>query len=359
MGGKSSSMSPEDKRKHEDNVRRQKPANDKIEKLVAHRKEEEAANSKLLILGAGESGKSTLFKQWKAIYGEGFTDEEKKTCAGICQKNAIESMQTLLENSKRLGLEVDPSLAASESAVLEAKEMAPLTPALATHITRLWEDPAMKETFRQRALFQILDSSEYLFGRVNEYAKPNFVPSEEDCLRCRVRTTGIVEERFHVDNNTITVLDVGGQRTERKKWIHCFEGVTCCMFVAAISEYDQKLFEDEKVNRMEEALNLFEEVLNMKWFKDTSMILFMNKVDLFERKFKDVPLKDHMPDFNGTTAEDGKKFMQAQFLARDKSKERDIYCYFTTATDKDNIQNVLKAVKDVVLRRYLEGGGFL
>ena len=46
------------------------------------------------------------------------------------------------------------------------------------------------------------------------------------------------------------MYDVGGQRNERKKWIHCFEGVTAVIFVAAISEYDQKLFEDASTNRM-------------------------------------------------------------------------------------------------------------
>lgn len=35
------------------------------------------------------------------------------------------------------------------------------------------------------------------------------------------------------------VFDVGGQRSERKKWIHCFEGVQCLIFIVAISEYDQ------------------------------------------------------------------------------------------------------------------------
>ena len=56
------------------------------------------------------------------------------------------------------------------------------------------------------------------------------------------------------------MYDVGGQRNERRKWIHCFEDVTAVIFVAAISEYDQKLFEDGATNRMVEALELFEEV---------------------------------------------------------------------------------------------------
>ena len=79
-------------------------------------------------------------------------------------------------------------------------------------------------------------------------------------------------------------FDVGGQRNERKKWIHCFENVTAVIFVAALSEYDQVLYEDETTNRMTEALNLFDEICNSRWFRETSMILFLNKRDLFQAK---------------------------------------------------------------------------
>ena len=58
---------------------------------------------------------------------------------------------------------------------------------------------------------------------------------------------------FNVRNLSYSVFDMGGQRSERKKWIHCFEDVTTILFIVAISEYDQSLFEDETVNRMSEA----------------------------------------------------------------------------------------------------------
>ena len=43
------------------------------------------------------------------------------------------------------------------------------------------------------------------------------------------------------------MVDVGGQRSERRKWIHCFENVTSVMFLAAVSEYDQSLHETNEV----------------------------------------------------------------------------------------------------------------
>lgn len=49
---------------------------------------------------------------------------------------------------------------------------------------------------------------------------------------------------------------MGGQRSERKKWIHCFEGVTCIIFIAALSAYDMVLVEDDEVVRNAHHLTL-------------------------------------------------------------------------------------------------------
>lgn len=60
-----------------------------------------------------------------------------------------------------------------------------------------------------------------------------------------MRTTGITETVFDLGQLTYRMFDVGGQRSERKKWIHCFENVNCLMFLVAISGYDQCLVEDK------------------------------------------------------------------------------------------------------------------
>ena len=123
------------------------------------------------------------------------------------------------------------------------------------------------------------------------------------------------------------MFDVGGQRSERKKWIHCFENVTSIIFCVALSEYDQVLLEESnqvrehqpdlcfdskhqrlhlpplihelKQNRMMESLVLFDSVVNSRWFMRTSIILFLNKVDLFKIKLGRSPLGSYFPDYSG------------------------------------------------------------
>ncbi len=103
----------------------------------------------------------------------------------------------------------------------------------------------------------------------------------EDFLKMRVRTTGVVEASFHVRYRgmalSFRLIDVGGQRSERRKWIHCFDNVDAILFLVAISEYNQVLLEDGRTNRMDESLKLFESIVNNPFFIKTSFLLFLNK----------------------------------------------------------------------------------
>jgi guanine nucleotide-binding protein subunit alpha len=73
----------------------------------------------------------------------------------------------------------------------------------------------------------------------------DYIPNDQDILRSRFKTTGIVEMTFDLGSYMCLMVDVGGQRSERRKWIHCFENVNCLLFMVAISGYDQCLLEDK------------------------------------------------------------------------------------------------------------------
>lgn len=85
------------------------------------------------------------------------------------------------------------------------------------------------------------------FDSIDRIGDANYIPTDQDVLRSRVKTTGITETTFQIGDLMYRMFDVGGQRSERKKWIHCFENVTAIIFLVAISEYDQVLIEDETV----------------------------------------------------------------------------------------------------------------
>jgi hypothetical protein len=104
--------------------------------------------------------------------------------------------------------------------------------------------------------------------------KKDFLPNNQDILRSRVRTSGIVEAEYNINGVRVAMFDVGGQRNERKKWIHCFDNVTAVIFVAAISEYDQVLYEDSRTNRQDEAVQVSLDEIDMKelWYLRNKLI---------------------------------------------------------------------------------------
>jgi len=310
---------------------------------------------KLLLLGAGESGKSTIFKQMKGIYGGGWSAEDRKSYTMIVYSNIISSLKTLVEMSfalKQHGAE-GTDLKAENYALAEQlrrlEDNTTIDEKLAAGMHQVWWDPGVQRTWDYRSMYYLTDSAAYFLDKVLEVGRRDYVPSEQDVLRSRVRTTGIVENRFVIDANQFKIYDVGGQRNERKKWIHCFSEVTACLFVAALSEYDMVLYEDQDTNRMHEALDLFDEICNSRYFKKTAMILFLNKRDLFYEKIQQVPLTVCFPDYRDINDyEHGAAYIEAQFLARNKQPKK-IYTHLTCATDTSNIQAVFNAVKDIIV----------
>lgn len=103
------------------------------------------------------------------------------------------------------------------------------------------------------------------------------MPTVEDILHARQMTTGIVEISWEFQSKTFKLIDVGGQRNHRAKWIHAFQGITAVIFCVALSEYDQRLREDEEKNRMHESLELFDQLINSEWFYASPIIIFFNK----------------------------------------------------------------------------------
>ncbi|CAO3600892.1 unnamed protein product [Absidia cylindrospora] len=246
-------------------------------------------------------------------------------------------------------------------------------------IRSLWSDQNLLSVFSRSREYQLNDSAKYYFESIDRIGDSNYVPTDQDVLRSRVKTTGITETTFVIDDLTYRMFDVGGQRSERKKWIHCFENVSAIIFLVAISEYDQVLIEDETVNRMQEALTLFDSICNSRWFLKTSIILFLNKIDIFKDKLLKEPLSDTFPDFAGMyhvfetsikmthhylyigpdTYDVASDYILNRFVSLNQSDSKQIYTHFTCATDTLQIKFVMEAVNDIIIQNNLRDIGLL
>ncbi|KAI9655559.1 MAG: Guanine nucleotide-binding protein alpha-2 subunit [Bathelium mastoideum] len=259
---------------------------------------------KILLLGSGESGKSTIVKQMKIIHQNGYTVDELAMYRLTIYKNVIDCAKALIAAMRQF--DIPPEAAGTEEHCdylmeygVDPDPHSALDIRVGQAITALWNDNAIPKILDHSSEFYLMDSAPYFFEEVNRIAAPDYIPIEADVLRARTKTTGIYETRFVMGQLSIHMFDVGGQRSERKKWIHCFENVTSIIFCVALSEYDQVLLEESSQNRMMESLVLFDSVVNSRWFMRTSIILFLNKVDLFKAKLTKSPLGNYFPDYSG------------------------------------------------------------
>ncbi|AAW45486.1 hypothetical protein CNBH0490 [Cryptococcus deneoformans B-3501A] len=319
---------------------------------------------KILLLGSGESGKSTIVKQMKIIHQNGYSKDELLSFRGVIYKNVLDSAQALIMAMRKIG--VDPEDANNRSyadRILEYRMDAGLDAVIPSeilyNIESLWHDPVIPSVMDRSSEFYLMDSATYFFANIRKIAGPDYVPDEADVLRARTKTTGISETRFNMGQLSIHMFDVGGQRSERKKWIHCFEAVTSIIFCVALSEYDQVLLEESGQNRMQESLVLFESVINSRWFLRTSVILFLNKIDLFKQKLPKVPLVQYFPEYTGgADINKAAKYILWRFTQTNRAR-LSVYPHLTQATDTSNIRLVFAAVKETILQNALRDSGIL
>ncbi|XP_051524150.1 guanine nucleotide-binding protein subunit alpha-13-like [Myxocyprinus asiaticus] len=347
-----------------DQIRKSK----EIDKSLSREKTYAKKLVKILLLGAGESGKSTFLKQMRIIHGQDFDQQAKEEFRCTIYSNVIKGIRVLVDAREKLHIPWgDPEnqvhgetvMAFDTRSSLMAKGMVETKVFLnyQPSISALWQDSGIQTAYDRRREFQLGESVKYFLDNVDKLGQPDYLPSQKDILLARKPTKGIHEYDFEIKNVPFKMVDVGGQRSERKRWFECFDSVTSILFLVSSSEFDQVLMEDRQTNRLTESLNIFETIANNCVFANVSIILFLNKTDLLEEKVQVVNIKDYFPEFTGepNNLQDVQKFLVDCFRnKRREQQQKPLYYHFTTAINTENIRLVFRDVKDTILHDNLK-----
>ncbi|XP_051875118.1 guanine nucleotide-binding protein G(q) subunit alpha isoform X4 [Pristis pectinata] len=338
----------------------------------------------------------------RIIHGTGYSDEDKRGFTKLVYQNIFTAMQAMIRamDTLKIQYKYDHNKAHAQLVrEIDVEKVTTFENPYVDAIKCLWVDPGIQESYDRRREYQLSDSTKYYLSDTDRIAAPDYLPTQQDVLRVRVPTTGIIEYPFDLENIIFSYLkdldriaeptylptqqdvlrvrvpttgiieypfdlqtvifrmvDVGGQRSERRKWIHCFENVTSIMFLVALSEYDQVLVESDNENRMEESKALFRTIITYPWFQNSSVILFLNKKDLLEEKIMYSHLVDYFPEYDGPQrdAQAAREFILKMFVDLNPDSDKIIYSHFTCATDTENIRFVFAAVKDTILQLNLK-----
>eukprot|EP00485_Elphidium_margaritaceum_P011470 CAMPEP_0202693490 /NCGR_PEP_ID=MMETSP1385-20130828/7592_1 /ASSEMBLY_ACC=CAM_ASM_000861 /TAXON_ID=933848 /ORGANISM="Elphidium margaritaceum" /LENGTH=358 /DNA_ID=CAMNT_0049349171 /DNA_START=41 /DNA_END=1117 /DNA_ORIENTATION=- len=327
---------------------------------------------KILFLGSGGSGKSTLFRQLKKMYGSGFTPQDKKSAASDIASFVIETMQLLIDDEK-FGfddLEDEDIKAAAKriKSLAGTSQNLTLDTVTTASIKLLWQQPNVKALFNETSKLYLNGPCAHFFDSLDRISSPNYDPTDNDILMRRQPTVGVNEQiilKPELDGVRFRTVDVGGQRNERKKWIHQFENFSAIVYVISLSAFDEPLFEYETVNSLHDAIDLFRDTINndSHWFNNSSLFLVFNKKDLFQRKIVHKSLLSCFADsydeenyFEQLTTDEQKvseniEFIKQQFLNQMEDQTKQVVCYETCAYDEEQVKKAFNEIFSTIVQR--------
>ena len=313
---------------------------------------------KILILGPGESGKSTYWRQLRNIYTGGLSTKEKKNLIIPIRMNLIHDIQVILEYAESLQLDISTSLASEVQQIreLDENDVDELTDEVAHNISLIWDDPAAKEVYKQIHSCNLSDHTDFFLDNTERIAKADYLPSNEDVIKSRIRTTGVNDIKMDINGRKILLVDVGGQQCERGKWKNVFNNVNAIIFVISLADFDQTMFEDQKERRTVDSLELFKQTVANPLFQKIPFYLIMNKQDEFERKLKAFPdaFKQSYPGFDGNLDDVDSviKYIENQYISQTGERQpgAEIKTFVTTALNADKLNQTFLSVSENVLK---------
>ncbi|KAG6888256.1 hypothetical protein C0995_009457 [Termitomyces sp. Mi166 len=199
----------------------------------------------------------------------------------------------------------------------------------------LWNDQNVRIALKRRKL-RLPDSAGFFLNDLERIASRDYVVSDNDIVRARLRTVGIQEHRLKFKHGPF----------DNPK-------------VSPVSVFDQRLEEDPRVNRLEDSIILWTSICQSKLLAKTQLILFLNKCDLLRRKLKrGVRVRDFLPSYGNRPNEvmPVVKYFKEKFkdIQKHSSPEvRSAYIYPTTVTDTEATAVTLESVRDGILRENL------
>jgi len=133
------------------------------------------------------------------------------------------------------------------------------------------------------------------------------------------------------------------------------------IFLAPISAFDQVLAEDPKVNRLEDSLLLWRNVIQNKLLANVNIVLFLNKCDLLQAKLNaGVRLNQHMLSYRNrpNDYETVSNYFRTKFGAlhqtESPNRERELYIHLTAVTDTRRTFTIISNVRDIIIKSNLK-----
>ncbi|XP_060572137.1 guanine nucleotide-binding protein subunit alpha-14-like [Ruditapes philippinarum] len=327
---------------------RKPDAHKEIEKQLERDRKTRRKEIEIIFFGKTGSGKTTLFRQLQIIYGDEYSDDEVGYFKRHVYKDIVQTIQALIYSMKVLNIQFqdDENLEMAKRVhSVDTFYMKTISEELANAIKLLWNDRGV-QTCLESGSVSVSDSAIYFLNDMDRVLEPGYSPSKQDIVRVFIPTTGIQEYVFEQERHLFRITEMGGFNLHtfrcRKLLFQFIQTIHVIFYVADISVFEKTVEGSDSENEVVEAVDLFKLVVLHPWVSRTSVVLFLNKIDLFKEKLKRHNLHDHFPEYIGPEhdVEAGCHFMKNLFLAVQAEENRPIFPHFTCAIDTPGMKRV-------------------
>eukprot|EP01080_Neovahlkampfia_damariscottae_P011385 gene11385-4552_t len=261
---------------------------------------------KILLLGPGEVGKSTIYKRICQWNNKNYSLGEYLVHKDALLGNIIFSFKKIF-----VILENDPtwriSLSQEENEFVDRLSNIPIDILSVSRFFNEEDVQFIKDLSTNKLVKSIIDHNhKYLVNDKIAYWIENIdtifnIDSNSGIdfdliLSCQLKTTGIVRTNFIYKGRKFQLFDTGGQRNERKKWMNLYENVDAVLMIGALSQFNELCYEDEKTNKVQECLQLVEDLGLCKSLSNVPFYLYLNKHDIFIKELKNDTIKVAFPN---------------------------------------------------------------
>lgn len=322
--------------------------NNSINMQIATESKERRALMKILCLGTANSGKSTVLKQMRILHLDGFNDVDKTMYLDAMLFSFLNAVNDLLQKLPDSETDDVKSRIASISSgtINKMKTEKEFLFTVVEFLKSQRGKQVLKSVNKCTPGRQYVD---YFLDRIHGLKDlSELTPTADDILRVRVPTTGVSFTNFKYKQATFCMIDVGGQRSERRKWIHLFDDVKAVLYIVDINNYEA----------LAESLEVFANICVTPSLQQASIILFFNKIDLFMERDDRHELSRYFPSYKHCDDyQEASEFLKNQFLEKHPGNGTKVYSFFTCATDTRNIDRTFSACSDIVLKSSLAEAG--
>ena len=329
-------------------------------KMVAAKKRGSQSPFSIVIVGTGGTGKSTIVKQFRLLHGAGFSVGERRAWAQRIRSNMLADAHYALRKAS-----VSPNQPGGLTVELRLIDalFSAMTGPVALQLQSL------RQALNVPGFLPWLDMispcltpmASYFWKQTDRILDLDYMPSDQDVIYCPSSTLGVASYDFSARDSDFHLVDCGGQRSQRKKWLHFFSAATAVLFVASVDDFWHTLSEDETANSLREAIDVFAETINSPSLRNRSVLLFLNKSDLLPASLEDHDFGRYFPEYEGD-ARDPKavsSFIKQRFLGVNASSERErtIMAVATTASCAREARGLARIIEESLLHDVVAESG--